>query len=133
MGEQQALTDLQLAILRVLWDKGSATAAEITDALKRSRGLAQQTIATILTRLEKRGIVGHETRMRQYVYSALVSEQEVRRSMLAELTDRVFAGDVAELVSHLLSAREMSSGDLARVKQLIDAHEGSRGGHHVEP
>ena len=131
MGEQQSLTDLQLAILRVLWDRGSATATEITETLKRSRGLAQQTIATILTRLERRGVVRHETRQRQYVYSAVLSESEVRRSMLAELTERVFEGDVAALVSQLLSAREMSPGDLARVKELIRAHEG-RGVSHVD-
>ena len=81
MGEAQPLTDLQLAILRVLWDRGTATAAEITEALKESRGLAQQTIATILTRLEKRGIVTHETRQRQYIYTAVLSEPEVRRTL----------------------------------------------------
>jgi predicted transcriptional regulator len=121
------LTDLQLAILKVLWSRGSATAAEITEALKAERGLAQQTIATVLTRLEKRGIVKHETRQRQYIYVATVTEPEVRRSMLAELTDRVFEGDVAALVTQLLSAREISPGDLARVKQLIAAHESTRG------
>lgn len=133
MAEPQPLTDLQLAILRVLWDRGSATAAEITDALKSSRGLAQQTIATILSRLERRGIVRHKTRQRQYIYSAVLSEPDARRTMLAELTDRVFEGDVAALVSQLLSAREMSAGDLARVKALISAHEVTRGTSHVEP
>lgn len=133
MAEPQPLTDLQLAILRVLWDRGSATAAEITDALKSSRGLAQQTIATILSRLERRGIVRHQTRQRQYIYSAVLSEPDARRTMLAELTDRVFEGDVAALVSQLLSAREMSAGDLARVKALISAHEVTRGTSHVEP
>ena len=133
MAEPQPLTDLQLAILRVLWDRGSATAAEITDALKSSRGLAQQTIATILSRLERRGIVRHRTRQRQYIYSAILSEPDARRTMLAELTDRVFEGDVAALVSQLLSAREMSAGDLARVKALISAHEVTRGTSHVEP
>jgi BlaI family penicillinase repressor len=133
MGEQQPLTDLQLAILRVLWDRGSATAAEITDALRETRGLAPQTIATILSRLERRGIVSHQTRQRQYVYSAMLSEPEVRRTMLSELTDRVFEGDVAALVSQLLSAREMSPGDLARVKALITDHEATRGTVHVEP
>jgi predicted transcriptional regulator len=131
MGEPQPLTDLQLVILRVLWDRGSATAAEITDALRTSRGLAQQTIATILSRLEKRGIVRHETQQRQYVYSAVVNEPDVRRTMLAELTDRVFEGDVAALVSQLLSTGEMSPGDLARVKALIADHE-VKGGRHAK-
>ena len=123
MGEPQPLTDLQLSILRVLWDRGSATAADITEALRTSRGLAQQTIATILSRLEKRGIVRHDTQQRQYVYEAVVSEPDVRRTMLAELTDKVFEGDVAALVSQLLSTSEMSAGDLARVKALIADHE----------
>jgi BlaI family penicillinase repressor len=130
MGEPQPLTDLQLAILRVLWDRGSASAAEITDALRVTRGLAQQTIATVLSRLERRGIVRHETRQRQYIYTAMVSEPDVRRTMLAELTERVFDGDVAALVSQLLSAREMSPGDLARVKALIAAHGATRGSAH---
>ena len=133
MSETHQLTELQLAILRVLWERGSATAADITDALKSSRRLAQQTIATILSRLERRGIVRHVTRQRQYIYSAVLSEPDARRTMLAELTDRVFEGDVAALVSQLLSAREMSAGDLARVKALISAHEVTRGSPHVEP
>jgi BlaI family penicillinase repressor len=133
MGEPQALTDLQLSILRVLWDRGSATAAEITDALRTSRGLAQQTIATILSRLEKRGIVRHETQQRQYVYSAVVNQPDVRRTMLAELTDRVFEGDVAALVSQLLSTGEMSAGDLARVKALIADHEVKGARRHGKP
>lgn len=127
MGEPQSLTDLQLSILRVLWDRGSASAAEITEALKDSRGLAQQTIATILSRLEKRGIVSHETVQRQYIYSAAISEPDVRRTLLSDLTDRVFEGDVPALVSQLLSAREVSAGDLARVKELISHHERARG------
>ncbi|MGH7562468.1 MAG: BlaI/MecI/CopY family transcriptional regulator [Gemmatimonadales bacterium] len=132
MSETQQLTDLQIAILRVLWERGSATAAEVTEALRVSRGLAQQTIATILSRLERRGIVRHQTRNRQYVYHPVVTEPEVRRTMLEELTDRLFEGDVAALVTHLLSAREISPGDLARVKNLIAAHEASRGARHAD-
>jgi BlaI family penicillinase repressor len=132
MSDAPQLTDLQLAVLRVLWDRGSATTAEITDALRASRGLAQQTIATILSRLERRGIVRHTTRHRQYLYAAVVTEPEVRRGMLTELTDRLFEGDVAELVTHLLSAREISPGDLARVKSLLAAHEATRGTSHAK-
>ena|ERR1043166_299697 len=127
INEASQLTDLQLAILKVLWSRGSATAAEITEALRKERGLAQQTIATVLSRLERRGIVRHETRQRQYIYMAVVSEPEVGRSMLSALTERLFEGDVAALVTQLLSTREISRGDLARVKRLIAAHESKRG------
>jgi predicted transcriptional regulator len=123
MPDAPHLTDLQSAIMRVLWDRGEATVANIHAALQPERGLALTTIATLLSRLEKRGIVKHRTQFRQYVYYPKVSERDVRRSMVADLTERLFDGDVAELVSHLLSAREMSPGDLERVKDLIASHE----------
>jgi predicted transcriptional regulator len=123
MSETHQLTDLQVAIMRVLWARGEATVAEIHDALLAERGLAPTTVATLLSRLEKRGIVSHRTQQRQFIYTAVVSEDEVRLSMLSELTERLFDGNVTELVHHLLSAREMSAGDLEKVKELIASHE----------
>ena len=123
MTEQHQLTDLQVAIMRVLWDRGQATVSEIHEALLPERGLAPTTVATLLSRLEKRGIVKHRSASRQYVYYPAVSESEVRRSMVSDLAERLFDGDVAELVSHLLSEREMSAGDLEKVKDLIASHE----------
>ena len=111
MSETHQLTDLQIAIMRVLWERGEATVAAIHEALLAERGLAPTTVATLLSRLEKRGVVKHRSASRQYVYYPAVSEHEVRRSMVSELTERLFDGDVAELVSHLLDAREISSGE----------------------
>jgi predicted transcriptional regulator len=81
--------------------------------------------------LERRGVVSHRTRARQFVYAPLVTESEVQRSMVTELTERLFDGDVAALMTHLLSAREVSSGDLERIKELIAEHEaGTEGPRH---
>lgn len=114
------LTELQITILRLLWDKGEATVAAIWEALHADRGLAQTTVATLLTRLERRGVVTRRTENRQYVYRALVTEAEVRRSMVGDLTERLFEGDVTALVNHLLSSQEIAPGDLARLRTLID-------------
>ena len=122
MSEPHQLTDLQIAILRVLWERGQATVAEICEAVRPERGLALTTVATLLSRLEKRGVVEHETRARQFVYRPLVSEAEVRHSMVQELTEILFDGDFAELMTHLLHEREMSPGDLERIKALLDRH-----------
>lgn len=122
-GETPFLTELQLAVVRVLWEQGQATVSDITEALRPSRGLAPTTVATVLSRLEKRGIVGHRTVARQFVYSARVSEPDATRSMVAELTDRLFDGDVGALVSHLISAKEFSRADLTRMKRIIAQHE----------
>jgi predicted transcriptional regulator len=120
MTETHQLTDLQIDIMRVLWDRGQATVAEICDALRPDRALALTTVATLLSRLEKRGVVTHETRARQFVYRASVTEAAVRHSMVSELTERLFDGDVAELMSHLLTGREISPGDLERIKTLLE-------------
>jgi len=122
MSETHLLTDLQLAVMRVLWERGEASVVDIWEALRPERGLAQTTVATLLSRLEKRGVVAHRREARQFHYRATVSEPEVRRVMVRELTARLFAGDVTALVSHPLTAREVSPGDLAKVKQLIDEH-----------
>jgi predicted transcriptional regulator len=120
-----SLTDLQLAIMRVLWDRAEATVVEVQTRLRPERDLAQTTIATLLSRLEKRGVVEHRLDGRQFVYRPLVTEQEVRRSMVSELTTLLFDGSPEALMSHLLRSREMAPGDLDRVKRMIaDAENG---------
>jgi len=117
--EYRDLTDLQIDILGVLWDRGEATVADVQDALMETRALAMTTVATLLSRLEKRGVVTHRAEGRQYVYSALASREQVCDSMVSALTHRMFRGDVAALVNHLLTDAEISPGDLARVRRLI--------------
>ena len=126
MSESHQLTDLQIAVMRVLWDRGEASVAEIWEALRPERGLAQTTVATLLSRLEKRGAVTHRSRARQFLYTAAISESDVRRVMVRELTERLFDGDVAALMSHLLTARAVSPGDLARVRELVEAQESGK-------
>jgi predicted transcriptional regulator len=91
----------------------------MADALRPARELAPTTIATVLSRLEKRGVVGHVSQGRQYLYRPRVSESEVRRSMVSGLTDLLFGGDVAALMSHLLDAGSVRPGDLEKVRSLI--------------
>ena len=128
MSDIHQLTELQIAILRVLWERGQATVADICEALRPERGLALTTVATLLSRLEKRGVVAHETRARQYVYHPLVTEADVRHSMVRELTEQLFDGNVAALVSHLLSEREISPGDLGRGRAMLGQGQAGKGG-----
>jgi predicted transcriptional regulator len=117
------LSDLQIAVMRVLWDQGEATVSDVHARLLEERGLAPTTIATVLSRLERRNLVDHRSEGRQFIYRAAVSEEEVRRSMVTELTDLLFEGDPAELVSHLLEARGVDSQELARLKALLEARD----------
>lgn len=122
-----ALSELQLDLMRALWARGEASTAEIADAMAERRGLAHTTVATLLSRLEKRGVVAARRDGRQLVYRALVNETEVRRGMVSELLSTLFAGDARELVAHLVREEEIAPGDLDRVKRLLakgERHDG---------
>ena len=127
MPERHDITELQLSILRILWQRGEATVAELWEALYEERGLAQTTVATLVARLQRRGIVARRTRDRQFLYRAAITEADVRHSMVSELTERLFGGDPAALVNHLVSASDMSPGDLARLKQILRKAQPSKG------
>ena len=114
-----ALSELQADVMRVVWQRGEATTADVADALAASRGLAHTTVATLLTRLEKRGAVASRRDGRQLVYSARVSEDAVRRSMVSGLIDSIFGGDAKALVAHLVSEDEVAPGDLDRIRRML--------------
>ena len=120
MPSRHQLTELQLAILRVIWARGEATVQDIWEALHAERGLAQTTVATMLSRLERRGVVTRRAQSRQYHYRAAVTESEVQHTMVGELTERLFDGDVTALVQHLLSGEDVSPGDIAKIRDMIE-------------
>ena len=118
------LTDLQLAVLRALWRGGEPTVQQIQAALRDDdRPLAATTVATLLSRLEKRGVVAHRSEGRVYHYRACITEEEARRSMVGGLAGRLFGGDVTALVSHLLGGEQVGEGELARIREMIDRRE----------
>ena len=129
MGEANQLGELQYAIMRVLWAEGEATVARVQEVLatEGERDRALTTVATMLTKMEKKGIVSHRTEGRQFVYRAKISEAAVQRSMVAALTERLFEGDFSALVSHLLTEQEIDAGEIERLKRLI-AERGARSG-----
>ena len=123
---QFSLTELQLMIMTVLWEKGEATVLDIHDALRNERRIAQSTVATLLTRMEEKGIVARREDGRSYLYKATVTPEQVRRSVVSEfseLTGRLFAGEVSGLVSQLLSVRDVDPADLARAREIIERKE----------
>lgn len=117
------LGDLQLAIMRVLWARGEAAVAEVHAALEPERGLAPTTIATMLKKMEDKGVVEHRAEGRRFLYWPTVSENEVQRAMLADLTRRLFLGDVTAVVSRLLDVTEVDAAELAQLRALIARHQ----------
>jgi BlaI family transcriptional regulator, penicillinase repressor len=122
-----ALSELQIAVMRVLWSHGETSVTDVATVLAEERGLKYTTVATLLTRLEKRGVVKQRRESRQLIYRALVSEPQVRRSMVADLVGSLFGGDARELVAHLVSESEVAPGDLEQVRKRL-AGSARRGG-----
>lgn len=119
---------LQYAIMRVLWDEGEASVARVFEALPDEHRRALTTIATMLSKMEKKGVVAHRAEGRQFIYAPTVSETEVQRSMVSELTERAFGGDAALLVAHLLEEEEIDRRELARLTALVERKRKERGG-----
>ena len=125
-----SLSDLQLALMRQLWsrgDAGEASVAEVAEALRAERPLAHTTVATLLTRLEKRGLVAARREGRGLVYRARVSEAQVQRSMVSGLLSNLFEGKASALLTHLLDENEIGAADLAQMRELLK----KKGGGHV--
>jgi BlaI family penicillinase repressor len=116
------LGDLQLAILRALWDHGEAAVADVHEAL-RDRGLALTTIATMLRKMEEKDLVAHRENGRQFLYRAKVDPDLVQRNLVGDLVTRLFDGDPLALVNHLLRAGEIDLAELDDLRRQVAAAE----------
>lgn len=123
MTQTHKLGELQLAIMKVLWSEAEASVAAVHGALFAERGLAATTIATMLVKMERKGVVTHRMEGRRYIYRPTVSESEVRRTMVGEITDRLFQGSAVALVSHLLEEHDVQPEELAELQSLIAENE----------
>ncbi len=122
------LGELQHAIMRVLWRRGEATASTVRRALPPEQRRAPTTIATMLAKMEKKGIVRHRAEGRFFVYEPTITHGDVRRTMVADLTRQLFEGDVTALVAHLLVEEELGGSDLEALRALIEERRSGEGG-----
>ena len=118
--DPEALSDLQLAVMRALWDLGEARVGDVHAELEKTRTIAATTVATLLARLEKRGAVTHRREGRHYVYRAARTEEEVSTTMLGALTRSLFRGRASELIAHLIREQDFGAGDLDEIRRLLE-------------
>jgi len=106
----------QAALQRLVAGVENLSAAQLDDA---DASLAYTTIATMLRKMETRGLVAHRAEGRSFIYRARVAAEDVSRSMSDHLVDRLFEGSLFEAVNHLLSSREVSRDELRQLEKLI--------------
>lgn len=119
-------TDLELAILRVLWERGPGTVREILKDFNDSRG-AEAGYTTVLKMLQimtDKGLVERDDAQRPQVYRARLSQTETQQQLVGDLLDRAFGGSAKQLVMQALASRAASDEDLTKVERLLDRLEG---------
>jgi len=119
VAKADSVGDLQLAIMRVLWEGGEATVAEVHRRLHPSRGLALSTIATMLRKMEARGLVNHRQEGRVFVFRPLRDRGDIHRGMVGQLVDRLFDGDPVALVDHLIREGEVDFDELDALRERV--------------
>ena len=115
------LTEAELRLMDVLWEKGAATVGEVADALPQELGLAYNTVLTTLRILEEKGYVEHTKSKegRAFVYRTLVGRDEAGRSAVRYLVSRFFRNSPELLVLNLLQDEELSDKELGRIRNLL--------------
>ena len=113
------LGDLQLKIMKVLWQRGECMVSDVYADISKERDLAYTTIATMLRKMEARELVSHRADGRTFIYRAAIDEHAVTSNMSDHLIDRLFEGSLSDLVCHLLETREVSRGELAKIEKVI--------------
>lgn len=114
-----AFTDRELDVMGVLWDLGSATVAEVQEAL--SDELAYTTVLTILRTLEEKGRLRHEEEGRAYRYHPLVGREEAGANAVRRMVRKLFRGSPELMLTQLVSERGLTAEQMRRMKSLLEA------------
>lgn len=118
------LTEQELEIMKVVWERGSAaTVREVYEALRERKSVAYTTVMTMMNILETKGHLVKRPEGRAYVYEPSQARTQVISGMVQEFVDRVFDGAAGSLVLSLLQERKLSREDLDEISRLIDEEE----------
>lgn len=116
-------TDAELAILRVLWERGPSTVREVHDALHRTHDTGYTTVLKMLQIMTEKELVVRDESARAHVYSSSLSEQKTQRQLIGDLIERAFGGSNTKLVMQALSTTRASREELTAIRALIDQME----------
>lgn len=114
------ISEAESQVLQYLWDKGSATAADVVENLADIHGWTEATIKTLLNRLKTKGAISARADGRRFVYSPSLARDEWLIEESTGLLNRLFEGRLAPLVSHFSSHGKLTDQDLQELRELID-------------
>jgi len=113
-------TESELELLQILWQKEPATVRDIYDALNEEKASGYTTVLKLLQIMTTKGLVVRDEANRAHVYRAAFSQDAMQSRLLADLTNRLFAGSAAQLALHALSMGNASDDELAEIRALLE-------------
>jgi BlaI family transcriptional regulator, penicillinase repressor len=123
-------TDAELAILRILWERGPSTVRQVHDLLARDReGAAYTTALKLLQIMIEKGLVERDERDRTHIYRARLTQEQTQRQLVRDLADRAFGGSAMKLVMQALATRRASPEELRDIREAIDRARSDKEGH----
>ena len=117
-------TDGELAILRVLWERGPSTVRQVHDVLSGEKDLGYTSVLKLFQVMTEKGLVTRDERERSHVYHAAQTADSTREHLMVDLLDRAFGGSAAKLVIQALSSRKTSREEMEAIRALLDRTEG---------
>lgn len=117
-------TEVELQILRILWNDGPSIARHIHDSLQEFKQTTYSTTVKMLSVMLDKGLLKRDDDVRPQVYRPHRPRQQTQKRMLSDLIDKVYEGSAATLMQHALSSNKASADDIAAIRQLLDDLEG---------
>jgi BlaI family transcriptional regulator, penicillinase repressor len=114
-------TDAELAILRILWDRGASTVRQVHETLSRERPSAYTTALKMLQIMTEKGLVRRDDTDRTHIYEPRLTEEQTQRQLVRDLVDRAFGGSASKLVLQALSTRRATAEELGEIRKLIES------------
>ena len=112
-------TDAELAILRVLWERGASTVRQVHEALSDTRETGYTTTLKLMQIMADKGLVTRDESSRTHVYAAAVNEEQTQGQLVKDLVDRAFGGSAKALALRALSAEGTTAEELREIRKLI--------------
>lgn len=116
-------TDAELAILRVLWQRGPSTVRQVREQIQAERPAGYTTVLKLMQIMTAKGLVERDESRRTHVYRPAASAEKTQRQLVGDLLDRAFEGSARKLVLQALSAKPVSAEELSQIRSLLDAIE----------
>ena len=116
-------TGAELAILRVLWQRGPSTVKEVQQVLESAKRTGYTTVLKFMQIMVEKGLVSRDESSFAHVYQARIPQEQTQRTLVADLLDRAFGGSTSRLVLQALATKKATPAELAEIRKILKNHE----------